>query len=107
MLRVEGINCERKNVRLGVISAGFAMSAARPLYPILPTADGSRVPKTRMQRALKRLWRDRGQQEPRQLSSSSIETIKRGFRLMNERRHDRCGWPYVANEIYAFTREDH
>jgi len=25
---------------------------------------------------------------------------------MNERRHDRRGWLYVANEIDAFTRED-
>ena len=26
---------------------------------------------------------------------------------MNERRHDRRGWLYVANEIDAFTRENH
>ena len=32
---------------------------------------------------------------------------KRGFRLVNERRHDRGGWLYVANEIDAFTREDY
>jgi hypothetical protein len=32
---------------------------------------------------------------------------KRSLRLMNERRHDRRGWLYVANEIDAFTREDH
>ena len=40
---------------------------------------------------------------------SFIETgeIKRGFRLVNERRHDRGGWLYVANEIDAFTREDY
>jgi hypothetical protein len=40
---------------------------------------------------------------------SFIETgeTKRGFRLVNERRHDRGGWLYVANEIDAFTREDY
>jgi hypothetical protein len=32
---------------------------------------------------------------------------KRSLRLMNERRHDRRGWLYVANEIDTFTREDH
>jgi hypothetical protein len=88
------------------------MSAARPLYPILPTAD---IPdrqlgaKTRMQRALKRLWRDRANKNRAsyQAHLSRQVRLKRGFRLMNERRHDRCGWPYVANEIYAFTREDH
>src|SRR5215472_16206873 len=48
---------------------------------------------------------------PRHLSGSrhlSRQTrLKRGFCLVNERRHDRCGWLYVTNEIDAFTREDY